>query len=325
MENCEMNIEAISAMLDGELDARQETELRAHIEHCENCKKVYDAFTAISGTLDDDLAEPPDMLAKGIMFKIELREKGIKNRRFAFGRFTVIAACLAVILLGASRFGLLDGLSRNAAAPAAMCGEADGLSKETTDKSEASSEEYCLDNPEASSGDTNDRLQPKNQIPEGGAVYQFGGMPGDFSASDASQENSRMQDLLKKEISLLLLDAAEISIYKGEYTDGDGSIRTENLLLSISDKDTLKKLSKLLVFAASDESDITEQAPDFTLLIPRDDSSSDRMEDITVSIWFFDEHILCLDSKSDLLRLAEGSKKDFLELVESERKAQNIM
>lgn len=109
MDNCKDNIEAISMLIDGELDEEQASELRAHISRCETCKKVYDAFSAISGSLGDDLVEPPEMLCKGIMFKVNLIENGGGKRRFAYGRFTAIAACLALILFGANHFGLMDG------------------------------------------------------------------------------------------------------------------------------------------------------------------------------------------------------------------------
>lgn len=111
MDNCKDNIEAISQLVDGELGDARASELRAHIAQCETCRRVYDAFSAISDSLGSDLARPPEMLSKGIMFKINLMTQRNKSSRFAFGRFTAIAACLAIILFGAGRFGLLGGKS----------------------------------------------------------------------------------------------------------------------------------------------------------------------------------------------------------------------
>lgn len=113
MDSCRDNIEAISMLLDGELDEAQASELRTHIDQCQSCKKVYDAFSAISNSLGEDLAEPPEMLSKGIMFKIGIMEKGGAKRRFAFGRFTAIAACLVLILFSAGRFGMLGNSSKS--------------------------------------------------------------------------------------------------------------------------------------------------------------------------------------------------------------------
>lgn len=110
MNGCEKYIEMISAMVDGELTAEQEAELRTHIDQCGECAKVYDAFTSISEALANDLVAPPETLAKGIMYKINLNKKG-GARRFAFGRYTAIAACLALVLFGASHFGLFGGLN----------------------------------------------------------------------------------------------------------------------------------------------------------------------------------------------------------------------
>ena len=63
MSGCEKYIELISSMVDGELTHEQEAELRTHLESCDECRKVYDAFKGISNALSEELAEPPEMLA----------------------------------------------------------------------------------------------------------------------------------------------------------------------------------------------------------------------------------------------------------------------
>jgi anti-sigma factor RsiW len=52
----------IDRLLDGELSEKEEQALRAHMESCEDCRRVYDAYRAVSDALADDLAEPPEGL-----------------------------------------------------------------------------------------------------------------------------------------------------------------------------------------------------------------------------------------------------------------------
>ena len=75
MNDCEKYIELMSQMLDGELSEEQTSELRAHIASCEDCRKAFDAFTSVSEALSDELCEPPEMLAKGVMLSPLTRRK----------------------------------------------------------------------------------------------------------------------------------------------------------------------------------------------------------------------------------------------------------
>lgn len=104
MADCEKYIEMISSMVDGELSPEQEAELRAHIETCPDCRRVFDAFSNISSALSDDLEEPPEALAKGVMFRIRGISGGKRPRRFIFGRFTAIAACIALLLIAGAKY-----------------------------------------------------------------------------------------------------------------------------------------------------------------------------------------------------------------------------
>ena len=95
MSECEKYIEMISELVDGELTQQQEAELRTHIDMCADCARVYEAFSGISDAIADELVMPPETLAKGIMYKIKVQNKSGAGKRFAFGRFTAFAACLA--------------------------------------------------------------------------------------------------------------------------------------------------------------------------------------------------------------------------------------
>lgn len=109
MADCSKYLDMISASLDGELCETDNAALHAHMDGCPDCKRVYNAFREIGDSLREELVQPPEMLSKGVMYKIRKMESGGSNKRFAFGRFTAIAACLAVVLFAAGRFGLFGG------------------------------------------------------------------------------------------------------------------------------------------------------------------------------------------------------------------------
>jgi hypothetical protein len=90
----------IDRLLDGELSEKEEQALRAHMESCEDCRRVYDAYRAVSDALADDLAEPPEGLVPGVILRIDAGEAARKRARTRFGprRIGLMAACLALML-----------------------------------------------------------------------------------------------------------------------------------------------------------------------------------------------------------------------------------
>ena len=54
MTECEKYQEMISAMLDGELAESGQEELRRHMDGCPECRNMYEAFAAVSGTMRSD-------------------------------------------------------------------------------------------------------------------------------------------------------------------------------------------------------------------------------------------------------------------------------
>ena len=110
MVDCEKFQEEISCLIDGELSPEELDLLHAHIAHCEDCRRMYAAFSAISTSLSEDLDEPPAELAPGIMFKIR-NGAGPKRhfRHFHVGKLAALAACLAVVIFAASYFNIFRG------------------------------------------------------------------------------------------------------------------------------------------------------------------------------------------------------------------------
>ena len=117
MRDCGEYQELISLMLDGELTEPQKTGLLRHLEQCEDCRRVYSAFKAISLSLSQE-EEAPASLAGGVMDAIRggnvvpmpAPEEGKKPaRRVRWRRAAALAACLALVLAGAASLPALLG------------------------------------------------------------------------------------------------------------------------------------------------------------------------------------------------------------------------
>ena len=61
MRECGEYQELISLMLDGELTEPQKTGLLRHLEQCEDCRRVYSAFKAISLSLSQEEEAPASL------------------------------------------------------------------------------------------------------------------------------------------------------------------------------------------------------------------------------------------------------------------------
>ena len=88
----------ISRMLDEELSPSEQSQLQQHLQVCAECRGVYSAFSSLTGTLREDLEEPPEALRENVMGEIrreEIRKKNLRLRR----RAERVAAAAAVLIL----------------------------------------------------------------------------------------------------------------------------------------------------------------------------------------------------------------------------------
>lgn len=283
MADCEKYIEMICGLADGELTAEQEAELRAHLDACQDCKRLYDAVTNISGALSEDLVEPPEALAQGIMFKIRSKGGAGKAHRFAFGRFTALAACIALVLLAGSRFGWFGGMGRSNAPKEASMQDVDtaenysesSLSKGSAADKSADGEEldgYSEGSPESGSSDNGAQFT----VPNNGLTAAGGG----------SSVTTKLDSLIF---------AGNVEVYEGASTK-------EGRILVLSDSKSKEELFDILAFAGSDAADLTRGSePDYTLLFS--DGS-------TLRIWYADGSICC-DFGDSSLYVAAGTTEAF--------------
>ena len=98
MENCEAMQELLSRMLDEDLDAAEQRELAEHLKNCPDCRAMYEAFSALSGQLRSDLAEPPESLRENVMAEIRREQIRAKNRRP--WRYALAVAAMAALVIG---------------------------------------------------------------------------------------------------------------------------------------------------------------------------------------------------------------------------------
>ena len=106
MSECEKYRELISASIDDELDDAECAALKKHLEACPDCRRISEAFSAISGGIQAEEAVP-DGFAEGTMFKIRqeaARPSGIRKFTRLYGRYTGMAAILVILLLGGGVF-----------------------------------------------------------------------------------------------------------------------------------------------------------------------------------------------------------------------------
>ncbi len=290
MSDCEKYIELISSMVDGELTNEQETELRTHMENCDECKRVYNAFVGISGAISENMVEPPEMLAESVMHKIGQKNKGAFNGRFVFGRFTAIAACFVLIMFGAAHFGFFDGASKSTAMSAAepkaaetqnsalsdSVGKADtyaAASPETTNPQatnpEATNDGSALakgklattsgtDSETASGGTGENTTQPDIQQPA------LTGGPSDAGESDNETlqygfPSPKMAMMYRenntdsnKEPSCIF-KATELTLFGGKYNSEEKD--KNNQLVIVNDKANLSALTELLTAVSDDTID----------------------------------------------------------------------
>lgn len=119
MGDCGYFEELISAELDGELSDAEKEALRAHLEHCENCRAYREALRAVAGTAAD-LPDPPATLTGRIMDAVR-REAGRKPKTkvVPFARYLragALAAAAALVIWAGFRVAGPKGAAKTTSA-----------------------------------------------------------------------------------------------------------------------------------------------------------------------------------------------------------------
>lgn len=335
MGSCIQYDEMISVLLDGELTREQEAELRAHLEACPSCQRIYEAFSGLSEAIGGELAAPPESLVQGIMFKLSIDAQRKKPKRAHIGSFTAIAACLALILIGASRVGLMDslnlGLGKSAAPEAAM------MTGETMDAPPPEQPMSDMDLPtaapeqdsgsqtlkEATLQETEATEPPVEEQEELGFV-QYGFKIQSLNNVHMSAEAGEVRE------PAFLFEAPELRLYSGKYLATETAAEKNKLLLTLSTEEE-KAVVYALVTALPDSSvtySVEDAAnlkadPAYTIFVPASTAAGRNEKNKLISIWIMDKEVWCIISDADgqgteterIIYKAEGALSQFEELV----------
>lgn len=336
MEFCVQFDEMISALIDGALDEGQEAELRAHMETCPSCKNLYEAFSGLSQAITGELVAPPESLIQGIMFKISIEEQKKGKRRSRIGGFTAAAACVALILVGASRSGLLNnfdlGMGKSAAPRTAA---------ETGDVYRVPENEQQLYQPEqpAANKEQPDARQPASTEPaseplelygnedEEIAFVQFGFAIPNLSNSQEVAISSESRE------PAFLFDAQELRLYAGKFFSTETATEKNKLLFTVSTEEDLAAVYALAtampdraVAYSLEDAAILKADPVYTIFVPANTTVNKNAKDRLISIWFVEKSAWCVVSDvsaaegqgtetEKIIYKAEGVLSKFEELV----------
>ena len=104
MSECSKYRELICSLVDEELNTQTREALLSHIEGCGECKALYEAFSALSFAVSENIEEVPEALHENIMAGVRrsaLRSKNKKHSMRQTRSLLAAAACFAVVIMSA--------------------------------------------------------------------------------------------------------------------------------------------------------------------------------------------------------------------------------
>lgn len=286
MSGCDKYIELISAGIDHELGEAEKAELAAHLETCDECRRVHDAFSCISSSMRNDLAEAPDGLCRNVMSAVgaSAAQKHKSRRRQRVTAWLAAAACL--VLTAAAGSGLF-----RASSPM-ECASCD------------SSENECA--PPEHSESLQGLPAPKPEAYSLGLVGTDGcdeSVGSDkFSAADVPNDAGGA-------------DISEIIIYPGadfvsslsenrarECEGPDGSGNAPVPTAAYRDKESIASVMELLAPANSAKSPDVSGSPLFVVMVSGSDGTA-----YSISVWADGGRLYCRNDSDGNLYTASGN------------------
>ena len=317
MADCKSYYNLISELQDSELEAAKESELRAHIDSCPECRRIYEAFSGISEALEEELVPVPEALASGIMFKInmenEIKEKQKKRRRWS--SYLTAAACFAMVVFGVAQSGLFGG-SKQETASVPMADYYKAAAEMDTE----------FPAPEAPMLDiTSNGLGSETEsglFVAGAPGENIDDAPLSFELQTellnyAFASNARFMEFETERLS----SAKSISIHFGGTPNAAANTKSETPR-SVLDEASRAKLIKLMTadaILAYDDSVIGTVETYCTILfsgIPAHDGGAEG--EVRVTVWISDDLLYFkLDSQPPIFYRSDTFPIDFVEFVES--------
>lgn len=121
MKECEYYQQLVSRLLDGDLTADEDAELREHIRRCPDCRRMYDVFSQIGGAMrGDGMLQPPAALAPGVMDRIAAHSRPAPvpapaTHRLRSWKKLAAAACFVALVAAGAVTGVFGRGQRLAA------------------------------------------------------------------------------------------------------------------------------------------------------------------------------------------------------------------
>ena len=104
MSECSKYRELICSLVDEELNTQTREALLSHIEGCGECKALYEAFSALSAAVSENIEEVPEALHENIMAGVRRSALRSKNKQRSLRQsrsLLAAAACFAVVIMSA--------------------------------------------------------------------------------------------------------------------------------------------------------------------------------------------------------------------------------
>lgn len=146
--NCEQMTLLMSSWLDGEVTGQEEKQMWEHLEHCPECRTLFEQLQTLHTSFSDLEEIPaPEGFAQGVMARVKAEAESTSKVVPLFKRPQVramagLAACVALFIGFTSVFPMAGSKEEPAAAPAAL---ADMAAAESACDAPA---EYQLETPE---------------------------------------------------------------------------------------------------------------------------------------------------------------------------------
>lgn len=312
MRTCEEYRELISLAIDNEITPEDMVELQRHLLECDECRLVYDAFMSISGSLSDELAQPPEGFAQNVMFRIG-HEQPARRKRSVWKRFAAIAACFVILAATASGIGLNRWKNGSAAdnAPKAVYASADTAPEYSEADEEASL--FDLHNSDAaaardeSQNSAPDAMEPDAPLVQLPAEEPASDVPADGVLTSEAPEDSSAQ-LSPEDEMTILMSLTEAEIYTGELSD-TGSVAPD---VSTTNSEALAALANLLSFSELTGEDVPDGEPLFTII-----GRISENEEIKIPIWLSDNSLVIQLGEDGPIYIANGTLVDLLEFIKN--------
>lgn len=278
---CEAIQEKISLLLDGELSEEDRALVLEHIAGCPECMAVYEAYSAISGALDD-LEEVPTGFTENVMRRIGAEAGPPKRKKHYLAGFAAMAACFALVVFAGQGFlGSSKGDRNDAAVPMNM-------------------ESYGADFDTQSEEGSPDAAVPEDenaQLLEYGSAIIYQNSYSYFASgngeTDSPTENSGSTGMEKS--------TYEIAVNQQLY---DASQSTANTV-------SLSSLDEVLSVADTADYGSFDRGSDYTIVF-RDDNGNT----CSLDVWVDGERLYCEDLTANTAYYANGTYAQLLAVME---------